>query len=43
VAAMAALGQLFMRYGRRGAWTQFGYGVSGWAAGLRNERGPPAS
>lgn len=43
VAAMAALGQLFMRYGRRGAWTQFGYGVSGWAAGLRNERGPPSN
>lgn len=43
VAAMAALGQLFMRYGRKGAWTQFGYGVSGWAAGLRNERGPPTA
>ncbi|MDZ4375400.1 MAG: glycosyltransferase family 2 protein [Phenylobacterium sp.] len=42
VAAAAALFQLFMRYGRRGAWTQFGYGLSGWAAGLRNERGPPA-
>lgn len=42
VAAMAALLQLVLRYARRGAWKQFGYGVSGWAAGLRNERGPPA-
>lgn len=42
VAAAAALLQLLMRYARRGAWTQFGYGLSGWAAGLRNERGPPA-
>ena len=42
VAAMAALAQLVMRYARRGAWAQFGYGLSGWAAGLRNERGPPA-
>jgi GT2 family glycosyltransferase len=41
VAAVAALLQLFMRYGRRGAWTQFSYGLSGWAAGLRNKRGPP--
>jgi N-acetylglucosaminyl-diphospho-decaprenol L-rhamnosyltransferase len=41
VAAAAALSQLFLRYARRGAWAQLGYGLSGWAAGLRNERGPP--
>jgi GT2 family glycosyltransferase len=40
-AALAALMQLILRYARRGAWKQFEYGVAGWAAGLRNERGPP--
>jgi GT2 family glycosyltransferase len=42
VAAPAALAQLFLRYGVRGAWRQFGYGVSGWWAGLLGRRGPPA-
>jgi GT2 family glycosyltransferase len=42
VAAPAALALIFLRYGRRGAWKQFGYGLSGWWAGLLGERGPPA-
>ncbi|EGD59992.1 glycosyl transferase family 2 [Novosphingobium nitrogenifigens DSM 19370] len=41
VAALASLGLLFMRYARRGAWRQFGYGLSGWLAGVRNMRGMP--
>lgn len=32
---------LFLRFGRRGAWRQWVYGVSGWAAALRGERGMP--
>ncbi|MBW8812416.1 MAG: glycosyltransferase family 2 protein [Caulobacterales bacterium] len=42
VAAAAALAQVLVRYGRHGAWAQLGFGVSGWIAGLRGERGPPA-
>lgn len=41
VAAPAALALIFLRYAARGAWRQFGYGVSGWWAGLLGERGPP--
>jgi hypothetical protein len=41
VAAPAALALLFLRYGARGAWRQFGFGMSGWWAGLRGERGAP--
>ena len=41
VAAMAALALLSIRYLRRGAWRQWGYGIAGWWAGLRDERGPP--
>jgi GT2 family glycosyltransferase len=41
VAASAAFVLLFLRFARRGAWAQLGYGLSGWLAGLRNERGPP--
>lgn len=41
VAAVALLFQLFLKYGRHGAWRQVGYGLSGWAAGLANERGAP--
>jgi GT2 family glycosyltransferase len=41
VAATFALALIFMRYARRGAWTQVGYALGGWAAGLKNERGPP--
>lgn len=42
VAALAVFGVLFLRYGRRRAWRQLGYGLAGWSAGLRNERGVPA-
>lgn len=41
VAAIAALLLIALRYLRKGAWRQFGYGVSGWFAGLRGESGPP--
>jgi hypothetical protein len=41
VAAGAAFMLLFLRFARRGAWAQLDYGLSGWLAGLRNERGPP--
>jgi hypothetical protein len=41
VAAVAALLLLFLRFGRHRAWRQLGYALSGWAAGLRDERGPP--
>jgi len=41
VAAGVALILLFLRFARRGAWRQAGYALSGWAAGLRNERGFP--
>lgn len=41
VAAGAAFLFLFLRFARRGAWAQLGYGLTGWFAGLRNERGPP--
>ena len=30
-----------MRFGRRRAWKQVGYGIAGWAAGLANTRGVP--
>lgn len=42
VAAAAAFALLFLQYGRRGAWKQLGYGLAGWLAGLRNQRGAPA-
>lgn len=41
VAAAAAFVLLFLRFGRRGAWRQLGFGLSGWWAGLRNLRGKP--
>lgn len=41
VAALTTLALLFLRYGRRRAFRQLGYGLHGWAAGLINERGPP--
>jgi N-acetylglucosaminyl-diphospho-decaprenol L-rhamnosyltransferase len=43
IAATAALLLIAMRYLRKGAFRQFGYGVSGWLAGLRGERGAPPS
>jgi hypothetical protein len=33
---------LFLRYGRRAAFTQLRYGMSGWIAGVLNRRGPPS-
>jgi GT2 family glycosyltransferase len=41
VAALAAFLLLFLRFARRRAWRQLGYGLQGWFAGLRNERGKP--
>jgi GT2 family glycosyltransferase len=41
MAAGAAFVLIFLRFARRRAWAQLGYGLSGWLAGLRNERGPP--
>lgn len=41
IAATAALLLIALRYLRKGAVRQFGYGVSGWFAGLRGESGPP--
>jgi hypothetical protein len=41
VVAFAALLVIFARFARRGAWRQVGYALSGWWAGLRDERGPP--
>ena len=42
LAAIAAFILLFLRFARRGAWRQLKYGLDGWLAGLRNERGKPA-
>ena len=41
IAAAAAFVLLFLRFARRRAWRQLGYGLAGWFAGLRNERGKP--
>lgn len=41
LAAAGAAAQLFLRYAARGAWRQFGYGMSGLWAGLLNQRGAP--
>jgi hypothetical protein len=40
VAAMASLVRIVLGGVRRGAWRQVGYGLEGWRAGLRNNRGP---
>ena len=42
VVALGALAMLALRFGKRAAWRQLGYALSGWAAGLRNQRGAPA-
>jgi len=42
VAALCALLVFSISFGRRGAWGQWGHALSGWLAGLRNERGAPA-
>lgn len=41
IAAVASFLLLFLRFGRRGAWRQVGYGGAGWTAGLLNRRGMP--
>ncbi|WP_150290680.1 glycosyltransferase [Sphingobium estronivorans] len=41
VAVGLSLVFLFLRFGRRGAWRQMGYGLAGWAAALRGARGLP--
>jgi N-acetylglucosaminyl-diphospho-decaprenol L-rhamnosyltransferase len=41
VAAAGALVMMFLRFARRGAWSQLGYALSGWRAGLNNQRGKP--
>jgi hypothetical protein len=41
VVIVAAFLALFLRYPRRGAWRQLGYGLSGWFAGVANRRGVP--
>lgn len=41
VAAVGAFAMVLLRYARRGAWRQVGYGLSGLIAGLLNERGAP--
>jgi GT2 family glycosyltransferase len=41
VVAAAALILLTLRFGKRRAWRQLGYALSGWAAGLANRRGKP--
>ena len=43
VATVAALLLLALRFGRGGAWRQLGFALEGWWAGLRDERGVPAS
>lgn len=42
VAVAAAFVLLFLRFARRGAWRQLGFGLSGWWAGVRDRRGKPA-
>jgi hypothetical protein len=41
VAAAFALAHMLVKYGKAGAWKQITYGLEGWIAGLRNERGKP--
>jgi N-acetylglucosaminyl-diphospho-decaprenol L-rhamnosyltransferase len=42
VASTAVLAIMTLRCAKNLAWRQWGYVISGWMAGLRNERGPPA-
>jgi GT2 family glycosyltransferase len=41
VTILTTLGTLLLRFGKRRAWRQLGYGVQGWGAGLANRRGIP--
>ena len=40
-AVLFILAHVLLRYGKEGAWKQIAYGLEGWIAGLRNERGKP--
>jgi GT2 family glycosyltransferase len=42
VTAAIAFAHVLLRYGKSRAWRQIGYGLEGWLAGLRNQRGRPA-
>lgn len=42
VVVVVTFANLFVKYGRRGAWRQLGYGLQGWWAGVRGERGVPS-
>ena len=41
LAILASLAIMVLKYGRSGAWRQFGHGLTGWSAGVLNRRGPP--
>jgi hypothetical protein len=41
VTAILMLLHVLIRYGKAHAWRQMSYAISGWLAGLRNERGKP--
>ena len=41
VTVVTTLATLLIRFGKRRAWRQVGYGVQGWLAGLANRRGAP--
>lgn len=41
VAVLCGFMLLFLRFARRGAWRQMGYGLAGWAAGVRGRRKIP--
>jgi hypothetical protein len=41
VVVVAALAILVLRYARSRAWSQLGHGLSGWLAGVMNQRGAP--
>jgi len=42
ITAVGALAMLFLRFGRRRAWSQLGYALEGWWSGLNNHRGRPS-
>jgi len=41
VTSVTALATFLIRFGKRRAWRQIGYGLRGWCAGLANRRGAP--
>ena len=42
LAVASTLALVILRFAKRGAWRQLGYGLAGWWAGVRGERGAPA-